>query len=94
MNKRRNLVERVITAAELEAQLQPGLPIIELAGTKRVLVENHLSVVQYNKTEICIKVEYGCIRVLGTGLELAKLAKEQLVITGSITGVELVRRGR
>lgn len=94
MKQRKNLLERVITAAELEAQLQPKLPIVELAGDKRVLIENHYSVIQYSRQEICVKVSYGCVRILGAGLELTRMSREQLVVTGSICGIELQKRGR
>lgn len=91
MKQRRSLLERVITAADLDAELQPKLPLIEIAGEKRVLIENHLSVVQYSREQITIKVSYGCVQVKGKRLELAKLSREQLVITGCIDCVALSR---
>ena len=91
MKQRRNLLERMITAADLDVELNPRQPLIELVGDRRVLIENHLSVTQYGREEICVKVSYGCVGVKGTCLELAKLSREQLVITGCIHGIFLHR---
>lgn len=70
----------------------PGLPLVEIAGQGRVLIENHRGVCGYGRDQICIRVKYGQIAVRGCGLELARMTKEQLVITGQIESVNLIRR--
>ena len=71
-----------------------GQPIIEIAGEQRVLVENHCGVKEYGHQKILIKVSYGCICVTGTQLELARMSKEQLVISGNIQCGQLLRKER
>ena len=68
------------------------LPIVELAGTKRVLVENHLGVLAYSASEIQIKLSYGKLSVAGNDLEFMQLNREQLVITGNVDTLQLYRR--
>lgn len=68
------------------------LPIVELAGPSRVLIENHLGVLAYSLNEIQIKVTYGKLSVTGNNLKLMQLNREQLVITGSIDNLQLCRR--
>lgn len=91
MKQRRGLLERVAQAADLPSEPLPKLPLIELAGERRVLIENHLGVTQYGTQEIRVRVNYGHIMICGSGLELARMTKEQLVITGCIYGVTLHR---
>ena len=67
------------------------VPIVELAGHNRVLIENHLGVLAYSLEEIQVKVTYGKLSVFGSGLKLLQLSREQLVISGQIAGVKLYR---
>ena len=67
-------------------------PLVELAGDCRMVIENHLGVLAYSTEDICIKVKYGNITVLGDGLCIKDLSKEQLIITGRIDSVRLCRR--
>lgn len=93
MMGRRRLLESVLTAADLDTELQPRLPVVEIAGNQRVLIENHRSVISYTTQDVLIKVNYGSICVRGRMLRLAKLGKEQLVITGQIDCVTLCKEG-
>ncbi len=67
------------------------VPLVELAGYKRVLIENHLGVIAYAPEEIQIKVSYGRLSVDGQCLKFIQIDKNQLVITGQIDGVKLFR---
>ena len=91
MKQRKNLLERVALAADLPGEPLPGLPLVELAGDRRVLIENHHGVTEYGAREIRVKVSYGQLCIAGSGLELAKMTKEQLVITGCVDSVTLFR---
>lgn len=83
---------RLVDGADLSAL--PGHPIVELAGDRRVLIENHGGVREYGGARITVGMHYGEVSVLGEGLEILRMTKEQLVICGRITGLELKRRGK
>lgn len=68
------------------------LPIVEIVGEKRVLIENHLGVVGYSAEQIHIKVCYGVLSVVGCGLRFSQINREQLVINGQIESITLIRR--
>lgn len=68
------------------------LPLIELAGDKRVLIENHMGVLAYSNDEIQIKVSYGKVTVSGNNLRFMQMNGEQLVIKGCIENIQLFRR--
>lgn len=87
---RRDWMDRL--AGQIDAQALPGLPLVELAGQNRVLIENHRGVCAYGREQISVRVSYGEVNVRGCGLELAKMSREQLVITGRIDAVALIRR--
>lgn len=87
-------MDRLAEGMDMAGESIPGLPLVEICGDKRVLIENHRGVSRYCTDQICVRVAYGEVAVLGRGLELARMTKEQLVICGCIDEVSLVRRGR
>ena len=84
---------RLSAATDLYDEVMPGQPLVELVSDCRVLVENHMGVTEYGDNVIQVKVKFGCVCIYGANLELAVMTREQLVITGSIESIKLVRRG-
>jgi sporulation protein YqfC len=70
-----------------------GLPLVEICGQSRVLVENHRGICGYTDQKIHIKVNCGAIVISGENLQLKSMSKEKLVITGKIWTVDLQGRG-
>lgn len=91
MERDRLLLEHITNAADLQDAPIPGLPLIELAGDVRVLMENHCGVTEYGNERICVKVKFGQVCICGRELRLAKMTKNQLVVCGRIQSVELYR---
>lgn len=89
--KKEKTGNRLAFGAELADAPIPGLPLVEIAGENRVLIENHHGVTQYGRERISVKVKYGQVCVTGFALELARMTKGQLVITGRIDSVCLFR---
>lgn len=77
---------------DLAGESLPGVPVVELAGENRVLIERHGGVTQYSTQKICVKVRYGQVQVCGCELELTQMTREQLIIYGRIDSVHLLRR--
>lgn len=95
MRKRRIMnIDKLVEDAELMQTSIPGQCVVEIAGDRRVLVENHLGVTGYGREKIVVKVKYGTVCVFGDGLEMIRLTKDQLVISGKIDGVQLCRGGQ
>lgn len=91
---KRYFAERLADSADLSGEPMPGVPVVELAGDRRVLIERHGGVTEYSCERICVKVRYGLVCICGCGLELTCMTREQLVITGRIDAVQLQRRGK
>lgn len=92
MAERGKWKQKIKQQMELSTEPVPGLPLVEISGQSRVLIENHRGVSGYGREQIRIRVQYGEISVRGCNLELARMSREQLVITGRIDCVSLHRR--
>lgn len=85
------LFERAMMGADLPGEAVPGLPLVEIFGEHRVLIENHKGVIGYGCSEICVKVKFGVLKISGNSLTLSRMTKQQLVISGTIDSVCLCR---
>lgn len=93
MGRSHYFLNRLAEGVDLGEEPLPGQPIVELAGDRRVLIENHYGVKEYSREKIGVKVKYGQVNICGCGLELRHMTKAQLVISGKIDAVSLHRRG-
>lgn len=89
-----NLFQRMADSMDLAGEPIPGQPLIEIAGDSRVLIENHFGVKEYTREQICVMVKFGLVKICGCGLELSRMTREQLVVSGQIHSVSLQRRGK
>lgn len=85
-------MQRLADGVDLAEEVLPGVPIVELAGSNRVLIERHDGMTEYSRERIYVKVSYGVVCVCGSELMLIKMTRDQLVIAGKIDGVHLCRR--
>lgn len=86
-----SVFQKIYSSADLADEPIPGLPLLELVGDQRVLVERHNGVTEYGRERIVVKVKFGSICILGNCLELSRMTKGQLIICGRIHGIELCR---
>ena len=91
---KQDLLSRLTEDLELPGEILPGQSLVELVGDSRVRVEHHQGVTEYNRCRIGATVSFGRVLVCGENLELARMTQRQLVITGRVEGVTLVRRGQ
>lgn len=94
MGEKQSLLQRLSRELELEGEPVPGQSLIEIAGDSRILVENHAGVMGYSRDCICVKLKTGTAEICGHSLELSRMTREQLVISGKIDAVTLHRRAR
>ena len=92
MTQKGHWIQRIVNATQICGEALPHVPIIELAGDKRVLIEHHDGVVEYDTERITILVKYGTVCIQGGDLRLKQMTKEQLVATGRIDSVQIQRR--
>ena len=92
MKGNENLLQRLTDKVDLAGDPLPGQTVVEIAGDNRILIENYCAVREYSPQKIDIRVKYGTVIVYGCGLELRRMTKEQLIISGRIDTVSLQRR--
>jgi len=91
MGEKKRIFDQLSAAADLQDESLPGVPLVEIAGYRRVLVEHHMGVTQYSTESVCLKVKFGSIRVSGCDLVISKMSKDQLIISGTIESVSVFR---
>lgn len=92
MGKGHELMTFLMDQTMWEPESVPGQPIVEIAGDRRVLIENHLGVAAYGQEKILTKVKFGTVCICGCNLEIVHMTKDQLVIYGNIDFIKLQRR--
>ena len=76
-------------AADAPQELLPGVPLIEITGAGRVLIENHGGVTEYETDRI--RLRFGAVVIRGSRMKITRMSKCQLVISGNLTGLDLER---
>lgn len=89
--KKRFDLHRFTEKADLPGESLPTQPLVEICGYGRVLIENHRGVTEYSDERIGIRVRFGTVCVCGEGLKLCRMSGCQLVITGRIHSIQLLR---
>ncbi|MFR1753953.1 MAG: YabP/YqfC family sporulation protein [Oscillospiraceae bacterium] len=91
MKKGRSMLRLMAEAADTPQELLPGMPLIEITGSGRVLIENHGGVTEYETDRIRVRLRFGAVVIRGSRLKITRMSKCQLVISGSLLGVDLER---
>ena len=94
MKRNGNWMQRLTETMDLPAEPVPGIPLVEISGENRVLIEHHQGVVGYGKDKISVRVKYGQVIIEGRCLEIVRMRVKQLVISGSICSITLARKER
>ena len=88
-NKRKNLLEKTAKAFDLPGDVLAGMTCVKLVGREELYLQNHRGILAYGEEEILISGGRLMIRVRGDGLRLRSMTPSDLVITGTISAVEL-----
>ena len=92
MKKHGHWLEQISDSIHLPEEPLPGVPVLELADDRRILIENHQGIKEYGPGRIRIQVRFGMLCICGTCMELRQMSKNQLVISGGINQIALERR--
>ena len=84
----RHWMERLTEQMDLSGEAEVD-SVVELVGNRRVLIEHHKGICQYQPDIIGVYLRCGRIYISGSGMEIARMTKEQLVIIGCIHSVSL-----
>ena len=86
----KSVINRFLRQENME-QVMPGVPVTELAGDRRLLIENHFGVLEYGCERIGVRVAFGGVYILGKELSLLIMNSNRIVIDGQIESILLKR---
>ena len=88
MRQGKSWLERLSDGADLPEMALPGVPLGELAGDRRVLIENHGGIISYG--EALIEISCGKTRLIvrGDNLMLKAMTGSDMLICGRIISLE------
>ena len=91
MARDHKILNKIALASDLQDEPLPGFSLVEIVDNCRVLIERHMGVTEYGRERIVVKTSNGHINVSGSGMELSRMTKSQLVIKGTIFGVSIIK---
>ncbi|SBV95756.1 putative sporulation protein YqfC [uncultured Eubacteriales bacterium] len=87
--KKDGLLVRTAEVFDLPGDVVAGLPRIELTGNRELRMENHKGILAYGSDEIHISGGKLVVKVRGANLELKAMNASELLIAGTIAGVDI-----
>lgn len=88
--RRETLREKASELLDLPVDVVAGLPILELTGDRELRLEGYKGVLFCEKEEIQVDGGKWMLRVRGRGLEIRAMRERELLISGWITGLDLI----
>jgi sporulation protein YqfC len=89
-DRRRKLQQQTANWLEIPKDIVMDLPKVVMVGNLQVFVENHLGILEYAAELIRIKVSIGELIIRGADLVLRNILRQEILIEGKITGIELI----
>ncbi len=86
---RKKLIQNLSELLELPVDVSLDLPRVVIHGHLGVLIQNHRGIVLCSGDRIVIGVGKGQIAIAGSALEIEEISKEDIVIRGLITSVNM-----
>ena len=87
MERKQRILQGIADGMNLPGEGLPGITVAEIWGQGRVLIEHHRGVIGYCREEILVRVSFGELSVTGSNLQLTMMTREQLIISGTISGL-------
>ena len=81
-------LEKLTQVFELPGEVL-GRSRMILTGNSDLFIENHCGICRYTLTEICVNVPGMSVHIMGDGLLLKTLGRENLIIYGLIREIKL-----
>lgn len=90
MKRWTDTVERAAEKLALPADSMSDVPRITLTGRRQLLVEQHRGLSLYADDCVELRCSAFGLRVRGSGLRLAAMDRDAVLLTGAITSLELI----
>ena len=88
--RRSDILERTAELFDVPGIAAAGQPRVTVTGCRKIQIENHRGVLQYDENEIDVNCTGMIIKIRGNGLILDAMSDIELAATGTIFSVEFV----
>lgn len=85
-----DVAEQAAERLSLPADSMAAVPRITLTGRRQLLVERHRGLKRYGTDRVELDLGAFCLRVQGGALSLAAMDRDAVLLTGTITALELL----
>ncbi len=90
MKNLKNLKTNISKNLDLPEEVLLNIPLINLTGKTKMVIENFKNIYQYSENIIKIKTTCGIIEINGKDLFLKELTKNKISIKGNIESFKFV----
>ena len=90
MSGKHNKAELLSERLDIPSDVSLGAAKIVIYGKRSVLVENHKGILNYSENEIVLNAKGMTVRILGEGIAISAMDKNDMLISGGILSVELI----
>ena len=87
--KKISVREKISNILELPDDIMLDMPKITLTGNKSIIIENYKGLVEYDNEVIKLNTGIGLIVIKGKRLLINEIAREDIMVSGEITGIEI-----
>lgn len=85
------LLNQLSQVADLQTEVLPGQPLLEVYCNSRVLIEHHQGIAQYCISKVMVKVPFGYYCICGSRLQVSYMSCDQIIINGCIDSVTVLK---
>ncbi|SHH92532.1 sporulation protein YqfC [Sporobacter termitidis DSM 10068] len=85
---KKNIIDRAVDAFDLPGEVLAGLPKLTVTGNRRIHIECHKGIIEYDGSLIAVNGGAAVIRIRGENLEIVSMSAEEILIKGFVVGIE------
>lgn len=87
-DNKKNIVGRAVDMFDLPGEVLAGMPKLTITGNRRVHVECHKGILEYDGALIAINGGGVIIKIRGMGLDIISMSAEEILIRGIVAGID------
>lgn len=84
----RRVLERAAEVFDLPGEVLAGLPKITMTGGRRIHIEGHRGIIQYERELIAVNCGAMILKIRGVRLDLVSMSAQELLIAGEVHGID------
>ena len=85
---KKSIVDRAVDAFDLPGEVLAGMPKLTVTGNKRIHIESHKGILEYDSSLIVINGGAVVVKIRGQDLEIISMSAEEILIKGFVVGIE------